>query len=284
MVQDLTKLTIVLLIVGGLLAIAITRPSVFADPLSSSSDTPTAEPTEASVESDGAEVPSLEELEQLAGELAEREAELEKLTAQLAAQEADLNERERKIAQRETEIATRLSAIEVEEDRLDQLRGELEATRAQLTVEQEALRSTWDEVEQDREEIQTAWDELDMAREEVATAQARLTEEQEALAGERAAIQTWEARVNEREQRVQAYLRWSVVATVTSGLLAIPSTMALIVIWKEKQCTAKNQAEPVHSSGNGHGLKSLAYPKDRMTVRASVRENYGPNGGNGKRR
>jgi chromosome segregation ATPase len=202
----------------------------------------------------------------------------------LAARETQLNELASQLDQRETEIATQLDTLNDEENRLEQLRAELEEARDELVAEQEALQIVRDELEQEREDLRAEWEELELAREEVATAQTRLSEEWEALATDRAAIQEREARVNEREQRVEAYLRWGVVATVVSGVLAIPSTIALISLAREKQRTTQKDAESAQPSGNGHGLKGVACPEDKIRVTALMRENCGPNGGNGKHR
>lgn len=216
--QDLTKFTFVLVILGIVLAVAIFRPQILPSPPIEPTEEP--EPNRLTgvrlspgpEQGEGATL-SHKDLVAWQEEVESRQGDLEQLQAELDLRIAELDQRQDTLDRREVELDEREAGLDQSQRELDQLKAE--------------MNRQWDELEGHKAEL----------KEQVAfqqTAEARLRQKEASLA--------------EREQKLQGFLRWSVVAVAVSGLLAVPSVLVLVVLMRQDQWASSKGVERVRDS------------------------------------
>jgi hypothetical protein len=254
MAQDLTKFTLVIVLIGGVLAMAVFRPPIFASP--------PVEPSEGqgqdgvisislTPEPDGGEAPNLsyddllvwqEELGERQAALGEREAALAQREASVQALEEHLTEQAILLGQKKDEVTEQWAAIQAEQAHLSQ-------ERENLQVEQTRLARGWNDLQAEQARLAGEWEDL-------AAERARLDEERASLREARAHLQAEEAGLAEWQQKLEGRARLSVVALIVSGLMAVPSVMVLIALaqqgWRMPGDRAQQtQAPRVHRGKRG---------------------------------
>jgi hypothetical protein len=217
MTPDLTKFTLVIVLIGGVLAMAVFRPPIFASP--------PVEPSEEqgqdgvisinlTPEPDGGEEPNLshddllvwqEELGERQAALGEREEALAQREASVQALEEHLTEQATVLGEEEAKVSQQWAAIQAEQIRLAQAWDDLQAEQARLAGE---------------------WEDL-------AAERAHLDKERATLRETEGRLQAQEASLAEWQQRLVGRDRLSAVALVISGLMAVPSVMVLIALGQQ---------------------------------------------------
>jgi hypothetical protein len=261
MVADLTKFTLVIVLIGIVLAMAVFRPPIFASPPVEPSEEQGqdgATSTSLHPGSEGGEEPNLSYDDLLAWqeELDEREAALLRRETSVQALEKHLAEQATMLGEKEDKVSQQWAAIQAGQTRLAQAWDDLQAEQARLNGE---------------------WEDL-------AAERARLDEEQASLREARAHLQAEEAGLAEWEQRLEGRDRLSVVALAVSGLMAVPSVVVLIALaqqgWRmpgdrarqaqapqvyqrkrdvQRDKLGKVTAAPTYGD-NGRGRKSVGHP------------------------
>jgi hypothetical protein len=226
MASDLTKFTLVIVLLGGILAMAVFRPPIFASP-----------PVKADAEQDQSEMASTglqpepgrdegealshkdllawqQELDKGQSDLDDQEAILKDWEASLQAWEERLAEQESLLGAKENEVTEQWVAIQAEQTRLAQEWEDLQARRARLDEEWASLRETENR------------------------------------------LQAKEASLAEWQQKLEGRARLSAVALIVSGLMAVPSVMVLIALaqqgWRMPGDRAQQtQAPQVHRGKRG---------------------------------
>jgi len=171
-----------------------------------------------------------------------------------------------------------LENLQAEQDRLAQEWGNLQEEQVRLTQEQETLQAEkarlvqewenlraeqarlalgWEDLQveqarltQELENLQAEQDRLAQEWEYLREEQAHLTQGLEALQAERVRLDGQRARLWEKEanlaeqgQKLQGFRRWSVVAVVVSGLLAVPSVLVLVAMMRQDQRASGKEIE-----------------------------------------
>lgn len=251
-VQDLTKLVVVMVVLGLILAIAVFRPQVL--PVLSEGSPPEAESVDTlSYDELLAWQDDLERLEraleQQNAELLEDEAalhqrreELENLEAQLHQLRSELDERETALEEREAELVSsetildqRQAELDDQQDQLDQLRIELEERQAALEQREAELVEDEAALLERRGELEGLEAQLHQHRIDLAQYETAL-DRRDALLNERETrLEEREVNLAQREQRVRGLLRWSLTAVVVSGLTAAPSIVVLTALAQQKR-------------------------------------------------
>jgi hypothetical protein len=229
--QDLTKFTLVIVLIGGVLAMAVFRPQIFPslpvkpneaqgqDGVTSISSNPGPE---------GGEEPNLsyndllvwqEELEQRQAALGEREAALVQREESVQTLEKHLTEQAAALGEKADQVTQQWAAIRVEQARLSQERENLQADQARLARE-------WDDLQAEQARLASEWEDL-------AAERAHLDKERASLRETGDRLQTQEASLAEWQQRLVGRDRLSAVALVISGLMAVPSVMVLIALGQQ---------------------------------------------------
>jgi len=112
----------------------------------------------------------------------------------------------------DNEIAEQLAAVRAEQDRLVQEVEKLRGEQACLMQEVENLRTEQARLIQEWKTLQAE--------------HIRFDEKLTRLQGEKASLA-------EREQKVRGFLRWSLVATFVSGLMAVPAVLVLVALKRQ---------------------------------------------------
>ncbi len=245
MAQDLTKFTIVLVLFGLVLAIAIFRPQVL--PSLSNDPNPGSEGGEERTLSYEDLLVWQGNLERRQRELDQREAELAERETTLNQRQADLEDREAALNQRQAEINEREGGLNQRQIELDRRETALNQRQADLDDREAALNQRQVELDERDAALKAWWSSL----QEV---EARLREKETNLA--------------EQEQRVQGLLRWSVVAMVVSSLMAIPSVLVLIALMREGRRTPNKEVQRDGASNGDHRKRRTQH--GRMTTSASA--------------
>ena len=282
MAQNLTRFTLTIVLLGGVLALAITRPQLF--PLA-----PTA-PDEGGAkdgiveaghnpgsEAGGENALSYEELLAWREELDARQRELDGRAAGLDRREEELESRANSLQlleenlsvqatllnEKEREFAAQLAAVRAEQSQLAQERDALHAEKATLAQERADL-------EVEREHLAQGWDDLQAQRASVEADRASLDEVEASLRAKDAALA-------ELEHTLEGRLRWSVAALVGSGLLAVPSVLVLVTMVRHGWPVPGEQAERTRAA-QAHPGKRI--PQHGGLPRATVPPTYSGNGRN----
>jgi uncharacterized protein (DUF3084 family) len=276
--QGMTKFTIVAVLLGVVLAVAIFRPQII--PVE-------AGPVPGGVGGEGAEPPSAspipqEELDRRQVALDGREAELDRRQVALDGREAVLNQRQAELDGREAVLNQRQAELEGREDQLGQSQVELDGRKAELDGREASLVQRQTELEQ-REvvldqrqaELEGRETELSQHRIELDERTAVLEEQAAFLQAAEARLRNWQADLAGREQEIQGFLRWSVVAAVVSGLLAVPSVLVLVALMQQDRLMPEEDGRPAQPSRT-HREKRVAVHGNLVTV-APV-PTYGDNG------
>jgi hypothetical protein len=229
--QDLTKFTLVIVLIGGVLAMAVFRPPIFASPpakADTEQDQSEMISTGFQPESEGDEEEALsyedllawqQELDKGQSDLDDQEAILKDWEASLQAQEERLAGQESLLGAKESEVTEEWVAIQAEQSRLAQERESLQVEQTRLTQEQENLEAERARLDQDGEDLQAR--------------RARLDEELASLRETEDRLQAQEASLAEWQQRLVGRDRVSAVALVISGLMAVPSVVVLIALGQQ---------------------------------------------------
>lgn len=241
MAQNLTKFTVVLVLLGIVLAIAVFRPQILP-------------PTTNEPKQNGEESASPQDLLILEEELERRQHELNQHQAELDERKAELNQRQGELDERKAE--------------LDRRQAELNEGKAELDQRQAAL----DEHEAGLDQRQVELDERNAGLEEWA---ASLQVWEEHLRETEARLQRKEANLAELEQRMEGRLRLSVVAAVISGLLAVPSVLFFVALMRQGQRTPDKEVQQAQASRTRQRKRVTQYGRP---VSATPASNYSDNG------
>jgi DNA repair exonuclease SbcCD ATPase subunit len=221
--QDLTKLTVVLVLLGGILAIAVFRPQILPSATNEPDDEMAqVEESDLGQRSGGEgsdppqDLPALqEEVDQRQAELDEREAELGQDQAGLEERKAELNRRQAELDERGTELDQRQAALDERKAELDQHQARLDEREAKLEEQATSMQ---------------AWEE-------------RLINQNSLLDEDDARLRKKETDLAKREQKAQGFRRWSVTALVVAGLLAVPSVLVLVALMRQGQRTPDKEVQ-----------------------------------------
>ncbi len=228
--QDLTKLTVVLVLLGGILAIAVFRPQI----LPSATNEPDDElaQVEGSDLGQGAggegsdppqDLPVLQEgLDQRQVELDEREAELGQDQAELEERKVELNRRQDALDGREAELEEKAASLQAWKERLIEQANLLNEKENDIAERLAAIQAEQARLAQEQENLQTE--------------RAHLDEEQ-------ARLRKWEVDLAKQEQKAQGFRRWSVAALVVACLLAVPSVLVLVALMRQGQRTSDKEVQ-----------------------------------------
>ena len=267
MAQNMTRFTLVIVLLGGLLAMAIFRPQIL--PL------PPTTPGEGGGQNGIVDVslnrgsePSgddlshkdllawKEELDGREAELDRREEELADRANELRLLEEKLSARTSLLSEKESDLAGELAAVRAEESQLAQERDALDAEKADLAREWEDLRAQRASLDADRVSLEAD--------------RASLREIAESLRAK-------ETDLAEREHTVEGQLRWSVAALAGSGLLAVPSIMVLVAMARHGWRLPGERADRARAPQAHHG-EPVA--QRGGLPRVTVPPTYGGNGRN----
>jgi hypothetical protein len=228
MAQDMTKFTLVIVLLGGILAMAVFRPPIFASlPVKAEAKQDqggvTSTGPQPELEGNEGQVLPYEDLLAWQHELDKRQSDLDDQEVMLKDWEASLRAREERMAEqvsllgaKENEVTEQWVAIQAEQTRLAQERESLQAEQTRLVQERENL-----EAEQAR--LDQGWEDLQARR-------AHLDEELASLRETEARLQAKEASLAEWQQKLEGRDRLSAVALIISGLMAVPSVVVLIAL------------------------------------------------------
>jgi predicted nuclease with TOPRIM domain len=266
MTADLTKFTLVVVLLGGVLAMAVFRPPIFASPPVEPSEErgqDGATSTSFPPGSEGGEEPNLSDDDLLAWqkELGEREAALLRRETSVQALEKHLAEQATELGGKEDKVSQQWAAIQAEQTRLAQAWDDLQAEQARLA-------RGWDDLQAEQARLAGEWEDL-------AAERARLDEERASLREARAHLQAEEAGLAEWQQRLVGRDRLSVVALIVSGLMAVPSVVVLIALvqqgWRMPGDRAQ-QAQAPQAHKRKRGIQSGTLGK------VTAAPTYGDNG------
>jgi hypothetical protein len=268
MAQDMTKFTLVIVLLGGILAMAVFRPPILASP-----------PVKVDAEQDQSEMastglqpePGRDEGEALSHkDLLAWQQELDKGQSDLDDQEAILKDWEASLQAREERLAEQESLLGAKEN-------EVAEQWVAIQAEQTRLAQEWESLQAEQTRLAQEWEDLQARR-------ARLDKELASLRETENRLQAKEASLAEWQQKLEGRARLSAVALIVSGLMAVPSVMVLIALaqqgWRmpgdRAQQTQAPQAHrrkrgiqpgklgqvtavPTHS-GNGRDRESVGRP------------------------
>jgi predicted nuclease with TOPRIM domain len=247
MAADLTKFTLVIVLLGGVLAMAVFRPPIFASPpVKADTEQDQGEMTSTGFqpESEGDEEEALSYKDLLAWqqELDKRQSDLDDQQAILKDWEERLAEQASLLGAKENEVIEEWVAIQAEQTRLAQERESLQAEQTRLVQERENLEAERARLDQDGEDLQAR--------------RARLDEELASLRETEDRLQAKEASLAEWQQKLEGRDRLSAVALIVSGLMAVPSVVVLIALvqqgWRMPGDRAQQaQAPQVHKRKRG---------------------------------
>lgn len=275
MTADLTKFTLVVVLLGGVLAMAVFRPPIFASPPVEPSEEQGqdgATSTSINPGSEGGEEPNLsyddllawqEGLEERQAALGERETALTQRETSVQALERHLTEQATVLGGKEDTVAQQWAAIQAGQTRLAQAWDDLQAERARLARE-------WDDVRAEQARLTDEWEDL-------ATERVRLDEEWASLRETEDRLQAEEAGLAEWEQRLEGRDRLSVVALAVSGLMAVPSVVVLIALAQQGWRMPGDRAQQAQVP-RAHQPKWVTQPGKLWQVTAAP--TYGDNGRN----
>jgi len=272
--QDLTKFTLVIVLLGGVLAMAVFRPQILSSPpVESDEDEPQNEAA-STVSNPG---PGVDEEDTLfpgdlpAGQqepearqaaLDELEAELKEWEAFLQAWEDRLVEEEGLLGQKENEVAEQWASIQVQQADVTAAWEDLHAEQARLVQEQESLQA-------ERARLDQGWEDLQAQRARIDGEWAALRETQERLQAQGAILTA-------REQRLEGRERLSTAALVVSGLLAVPSMLVLVALTRQDVQGVDKKDRPSQASQTQRN-KWLA-----LSGRLRKESQASPHSGNGR--
>jgi hypothetical protein len=262
--QGMTKFTIVAVLLGVVLAVAIFRPQIL--PVD-------AGPVPGGVGGEGAEPPSAsptpqEELDPRQVALDGREAELDRRQVELDGREAELDRRRAELDGHEVQLGQSQVELDGREAELDGREASLVQRQTELEQREVVLDQRQAELEGREAELSQRWIELDGRT-------AALEEQAAFLQATEARLRNWQADLAGREQKIEGFLRWSVVAAVVSGLLAVPSVLVLVALMRQDRLMPEEDGRPAQSSRT-HREKRVAVHGNLVTV-APV-PTYGDNG------
>ncbi len=269
MAQNLTKFTVVLVLLGIVLAIAVFRPQILPpttnEPKQNGEES--ASPQDLLILEEELERRQ-HELNQHQAELDERKAELNQRQGELDERKAELDRRQAELNEGKAELDQRQAALDERNAELDQRQVELNEGKAELDQRQAAL----DEHEAGLDQRQVELDERNAGLEEWA---ASLQVWEEHLRETEARLQRKEANLAELEQRMEGRLRLSVVAAVISGLLAVPSVLFFVALMRQGQRTPDKEVQQAQASRTRQRKRVTQYGRP---VSATPASNYSDNG------
>jgi hypothetical protein len=224
MAADLTKFTLVVVLIGGVLAMAVFRPPIFASPPVEPSEEQGqdgATSTSFNPGSEGGEEPDLSYDDLLAWqeELGEREAALIQRETSVQALEKHLTEQATVLGKKEDKVSQQWAATQAEQTRLAQAWDDLQAEQARLARE-------WDDLQAEQARLAGEWEDLAAERAHLDKERATLRETEDRLQAQEASLAEWQQRLVGRD-------RLSAVALVISGLMAVPSVVVLIALGQQ---------------------------------------------------
>ena len=157
------------------------------------------------------------------------------------------------------DIESMLREIEQERSRLEEERLALQEERARLGQEQVKLDERKAKLDQRQAELDEHKAELNQRQAELNEHEAKLEEWatslqvwEERLREAEARLRTKEANLAELEQKLQGLLRWSVVAVVVSGLMAVPSVVFFVALMRQDQRVTDKRAQRDGASRGDH--------------------------------
>jgi len=246
-VQDMTKFTLLVVLLGGILAIAIFRPQIIpVEPVQPTVQSVPDEEATLMPGQDGNQVfeealpVSKEELEQREYELNERETKQNQRQAELDEREVDLDEREAKQNQRQAELDRRETDLNEHEVKQNQRQAELDGREAAL------------------KQIEVEFSEREIVLDQ---REAELDNQDSLVDKEWDRLWRWKADLEEREQKAQGVQRWLVVMLVVVGLLSVPSTLVFVDQMRQSQWTQASQTyQRERATRHGEPAKMIPTP------------------------
>jgi hypothetical protein len=242
--QDLTKLTCLLVILGCILAVAIFRPPILS-----------ARTGQAGKAQETPSVPGQVEPNQPQSAADQREAAQSQRQADLDARESALNQRQVELDQRQADLDTREATSNQRQAGLDQREADLNQHQADLEARETTLnqrQTGLDQREADLNQRQTDLDvreaALNQRQDEQDQREAILNEQIASQQATEARLQRWQANLAEQGQKLEGFLRWSVVAVVVSSLMAVPSVWFLVALGRQNQRMTGRKAQRTQAS------------------------------------
>jgi hypothetical protein len=211
---DQSKLLITGVVLGFVLAVVLIRPQIFPQEERAEVATPT-EPSSGN-ETDKTMELSYEELLELQRELLERETGLEERASELAEQATRVNQRQSRLDEREASLDQRETGLVHAESQLEARETELGRHEAQLRKRKSELNNREAALEQRK----NALDRLET----------RLRDDSEYVESQLAAARKKEAHLAEEEQRLRGWRRFSMMAVILVGVLALLSLFASVAV------------------------------------------------------
>jgi multidrug efflux pump subunit AcrA (membrane-fusion protein) len=209
--QNLTSFTILVVLLGAVLAVAVFRPQILpVEAVQSPSPTPQIEGnTLTPVPDEGGTV----------------------LLENQPLSEEELNERKRELDQRQAELNGREAELDQRESKLKELQGELDHRQAELDEREIGLNQRQIELREQEATLR--------AGEEHLTTQSTLLNEK------LASLRSREANLAEREGKLEGRIRLALVAASISALLAVPSVLVLIARIQQNRGMPTRDGQPI---------------------------------------
>jgi hypothetical protein len=242
---NLTRYTLVVILVGIGLAIAVFRPEISLEGMEGptkqalTAGEPT--PAPASGQPENASSVPVDEIDSHAGQ-ANLETEQQRLEQEWALLWAE-----------QAKLAQERKDLDAEKALVAQERADLESQKASLVQEQKAL-----QVEQG--DLAGEWERLEAERADLAGRTEELLAEQALLEDVRGKLETWEVNLQEEEQRVERLQNLNVAAFALGSLMVgLMILLAAAAVWKDKRGRA--EARKRETPGVAHGRRPIGSPK-----------------------